>query len=74
MYFQYKQGTLFPLLLLKNRPFTLAHFHLGTERRNTNPVYLGKEDSREVITGSVPVQTPYFSTVLAFVSDCLDFL
>ena len=36
------------------------------DRKEINPVYLGKEDSREVITGSTPVQTPYFSTLFGF--------
>lgn len=35
-------------------------FSPGMERRNTKPINLSKEDSREMITGSLSMQTPYF--------------
>lgn len=46
--------------LAKDRPFTVGHFRLGIDRESTKPVNLGKEDSRELITGSIPLQTLYF--------------
>lgn len=57
--FSDKEGTLLPLLL-ESRPFAVGHFHLGMEKRNTKPVNLGEEESREVIARNIPVQTPYF--------------
>lgn len=35
-------------------------FSPGMEKRNTKPINLSKEDSIEMITGSLSMQTPYF--------------
>lgn len=71
--FQCKEGTLLPLLL-KITPFTVDHFHFGMERRTAKPVNLGKEVPREVITGSIAVQIPYFTMHFVVVLNCPHFL